>query len=43
LQLTRVRRSCLIELHRLDGDIVLESIDRYLESPVEYLLRKSGS
>jgi hypothetical protein len=38
LQLTRVRRSCLIESHRLDGDIVLELIDRYLESTVEYLL-----
>ena len=38
LQLTRVRRSCLIESHRLDGDIVLELIDRYIESTVEYLL-----
>jgi len=37
LQLTRVRRSCLIESHRL-GDIVLELIDRYIESTVEYLL-----
>jgi hypothetical protein len=38
LQLARVRRSCLIESHRLGGDIVLELIDRYLESTVEYPL-----